>query len=62
MKNKWKTGANRLLTTLYTVIRRIKFKCDTNCNQAELMQKKCRKLVLMADNAAKTKTTFSLPL
>jgi hypothetical protein len=53
LKGKWKKGADRLCTMLYHVIWRMKHKAD--CTQAEEMQKKCRKLVLMADNCAENK-------
>jgi hypothetical protein len=47
-------GANRLCTTLYHYIRRIKFKeCATNTNEER--QLRARKLYLMADNFSENK-------
>ena len=53
MKGKWRKGANRLITMLYHVIRRIKLKAS--CTDIEKAQKTCLKLVLMADNAPENK-------
>jgi len=55
LKGKWKKGADRLCTILYTVVRRIKMKADDACSETELLQKKNRKLILMADNCAENK-------
>ena len=55
MKGKWKKGANRLITCLYHVIRRIKLKDETSSTAIEKAQKKCRKLVLMGDNVSDNK-------
>ena len=50
LKGKWYKGANRLITSLYHVIRRIKLKDDASATEIEKSQKRCRKLVLMGDN------------
>ena len=53
-------GADRLCTVLYNVIRRIKTRPDDECTPPQRLQKKCRKLVLMADNYSENKNNTVL--
>ena len=55
LKDKWSKGADRILTILYHVIRRIKFKMVEKCSESEKLQRRSKRLVLMADNAAENK-------
>jgi hypothetical protein len=45
VKKKFHKGANRLATTLYHVLREIKWKPDDKCSEIEKQQKHARKLV-----------------
>jgi hypothetical protein len=58
LKGKWMHCSDRLCTTLYTVLRRIKWKSPASCSPVELAQIQCRKLVLLADNATENKNNI----
>ena len=55
VSKRYKKGGNRLTTTLFHFIRQIKWKKDEECSEQELLQKRAKKLVLMADNYGENK-------
>jgi hypothetical protein len=55
VKKRFPKGANRLCTSLWHTIRRIKFKDPADCSESELQQRQARKVILLADNAADNK-------
>lgn len=58
VKHKWQHGADRLCTNLFTYISRLKTRPDSECTEKEQLQKRSRKLVLMADNCAENKNNI----